>query len=74
MYSVGWMYVKVPTTLQRVQKQSARTEKGLKKRKVKVFLNNCDIIVKITNEMQLYRLIYYSKSALHVSGDFFAHY
>jgi hypothetical protein len=32
-----------------------------------------DIIVKITNEMQLYRLIYYSKSALHVSGDVFAH-
>jgi len=24
-----------------------------------------DIIVKITNKMQLYRLIYYSKSALH---------
>jgi hypothetical protein len=23
--------------------------------------------------MQLYRLIYYSKSALHVSGDIFAH-
>jgi len=23
--------------------------------------------------MQLYRLIYYSKSALHVSGDVFAH-
>jgi hypothetical protein len=26
-----------------------------------------------TNEMQLYRLIYYSYSALHVSGDDFAH-
>jgi hypothetical protein len=26
-----------------------------------------------TNEMQLYRLIYYSKSALHVSGDVLAH-
>jgi hypothetical protein len=24
--------------------------------------------------MQLYRLIYYSQSALHVSGDVFAHY
>jgi len=23
--------------------------------------------------MQLYRLIYYSKSALHISGDIFAH-
>jgi len=32
-----------------------------------------DIIVKITNKMQLYRLIYYSKSTLHVSGDVFAH-
>jgi len=32
-----------------------------------------DIIVKITKKMQLYRLIYYSKSALHVSGDIFAH-
>jgi hypothetical protein len=29
--------------------------------------------VKITNKIQLYRLIYYSKSALHVSGDIFAH-
>jgi hypothetical protein len=28
-----------------------------------------DIIVKITNEMQLCMLIYYSKSALHASGD-----
>ena len=26
-------------------------------------------VMKITNKMQLYRLIYYSKSALHVSGD-----
>ena len=32
-----------------------------------------DIIVKVTNKMQLYRLIYYSKSALHVSVDVFAH-
>jgi hypothetical protein len=30
-------------------------------------------ITKATNKMQLYRLIYYSKSALHVSGDVFAH-
>jgi len=30
-------------------------------------------IVNITNKMQLYRLIYYAKSALHVSGDVFAH-
>jgi hypothetical protein len=29
--------------------------------------------MKVTNEMQLYRLIYYSWSALHVSGDVFAH-
>jgi hypothetical protein len=29
--------------------------------------------MKITNKMHLYRLIYYSKSALHVSGDVFAH-
>jgi len=32
-----------------------------------------DIIVKITNRMQPYRLIYYSKSALHVWCDVFAH-
>ena len=32
-----------------------------------------DIIVKITNNMQLYRLIYYSKSALHVLGDVCVH-
>ena len=30
-------------------------------------------IMQVTNKMQLYRLIYYSKSALHVSGDVFAH-
>jgi hypothetical protein len=30
-------------------------------------------IMKITNKRQLYRLIYYSYSALHVSGDIFAH-
>jgi hypothetical protein len=33
-----------------------------------------DIIMKITNKLQLRRLIYYSLSALHVSGDAFAHY
>jgi hypothetical protein len=27
-----------------------------------------------TNKMQLYRLIYYPYSTLHVSGDVFAHY
>jgi hypothetical protein len=32
-----------------------------------------DTIMKVTNNMQLYRSIYYSKSALHVSGDVFAH-
>ena len=31
------------------------------------------IIMKVTNKMQLYRLIYYFQSALHVSGDVFAH-
>jgi len=30
--------------------------------------------MKVTNKMQLYRLIYFSLSALHVSGDIFAHY
>jgi len=30
-------------------------------------------IMKVTNKMQLYRLIYYSYSALRVSGDVFAH-
>jgi hypothetical protein len=29
--------------------------------------------MKATNKMQLCRLIYYSKSALHVSDDVFAH-
>jgi hypothetical protein len=32
-----------------------------------------DTIMKITSKMQLYRLIYYSKSALNVSGNVFAH-
>jgi hypothetical protein len=31
------------------------------------------LITNTTNKMQLYRLIYYFKSALHVSGDVFAH-
>jgi hypothetical protein len=30
-------------------------------------------IMKVTNKMQLHRLIYYSQSVLHVSGDVFAH-
>jgi len=30
-------------------------------------------IMKVTNKMKLCRLIYYSKSALRVSGDVFAH-
>jgi len=34
---------------------------------------HCDIIMNTTNEMQLYKLIYYSKPALHVSGDVFPH-
>jgi hypothetical protein len=34
---------------------------------------NKDATIKITNKMQLYRLICYSKSALHVSGDVFSH-
>jgi hypothetical protein len=29
------------------------------------------VIMKVTNKMQLYRLIYFSLSALHVSGDVF---
>ena len=29
--------------------------------------------MKVTNKMQLFRLIYYSWSTLHVSGDVFAH-
>jgi hypothetical protein len=32
-----------------------------------------DIIMNTTNDMLIYRLIYYSWSALHVSGDVFAH-
>jgi hypothetical protein len=32
-----------------------------------------DIIMKITNEMLLYRLIYYSNSAVHISGNIFVH-
>jgi len=30
-------------------------------------------VMKVTNKMQLYKLIYFSLSALHVSGDVFAH-
>ena len=32
-----------------------------------------DVIMKVNNKLQLYRLIYFSLSALHVSGDVFAH-
>jgi len=32
-----------------------------------------DTIMKVTNKMQLYRLIYFCLSALHVSGDVFTH-
>jgi hypothetical protein len=32
-----------------------------------------DTIMKVTNKMQLYRLIYFSLSALHVSDDVFTH-
>jgi hypothetical protein len=32
-----------------------------------------DTIMKVTNKMQLYTLIYLSLSALQVSGDVFAH-
>jgi hypothetical protein len=32
-----------------------------------------ELIMKVTNKMQLYRLIYFSLSALHVSGEVFAH-
>jgi hypothetical protein len=41
---------------------------------------NCCVILKwfvsfmkVTNKMQLYRLVYYSQSALHVSGNVLAH-
>jgi len=33
-----------------------------------------DIVMKVTNKKQLYRLIYFSLSVLHVLGDVFAHY
>jgi len=33
---------------------------------------HCDIIMKVTNKMQLYWLIYYSKSALHILGRCFS--
>jgi hypothetical protein len=32
-----------------------------------------DTIMKVTNKMQLYRLIYFYLSVLHVSGDVFVH-
>jgi hypothetical protein len=32
-----------------------------------------DTIMKVTNKIQVYRLIYYFQSALYVSGDVFAH-
>jgi len=34
---------------------------------------NHEKIMKVTNKMQLYRLIYFSLSALYVSGNVFAH-
>ena len=37
-----------------------------------VQLTALQVIVKLTNKMQLYRLFYYFKSALHVSGNVFA--
>jgi hypothetical protein len=36
-------------------------------------LTNVDSVMKVTNKMQLYTLIYYSWSALYVSSDVFAH-
>jgi hypothetical protein len=39
----------------------------------KVYATVWHIITKVTNKMQLYRLIYYSYSAVHVSGEVFAH-
>jgi hypothetical protein len=33
----------------------------------------CNTIKKVTNNTQIYRLIYYFQSALHVSGDVFTH-
>jgi len=37
-----------------------------------ISLTNSKIIIKVTNKMQLYWLIYYSWSAVHVLGDIFA--
>jgi hypothetical protein len=34
---------------------------------------NFKLIMKVTNKMQLQMLIYFSLSALHVSGDVFTH-
>ena len=34
---------------------------------------SCVPVMKVTNKMQLYRLIYFSVSVLHVSGEVFAH-
>ena len=45
---------------------------GLRQRDVRESVHH-DIIMKITSKMQLCRLIYYSLSAVHVSGDVFAH-
>ena len=45
-------------------------------KKSKIDLAVCSVatlIMKVTNTMQLYRLIYFSLLALHVSGDVFAH-
>ena len=36
-------------------------------------MNPCIVINCESSQQQLYRLIYYSKSSLHVSGDVFAH-
>jgi hypothetical protein len=43
------------------------------KRPEKNNVEGIDLIMKVTNKMQIYRLIYCSWTALHVSGDVLAH-
>jgi hypothetical protein len=53
-----------------------RDDESLGMNKIHVDLHESvhrDTTMKVTNKMQLCRLIYYSKSALHVSGDVFAY-
>ena len=56
--------------------ETQTSQRTLQKQKIRLDVHESvlrDTIMKVTNKMQPYRLIYFSLSALHVSGDVFAH-